>query len=150
MKRIEVNLSSLKGTKPHEYAVRFLFGGLATVAAGLIAKKFGPGVGGLFLAFPAIFPAGASLIESHEKRRKARIGSDGRNRGRMAASLDAQGASLGCIGLMVFAFVLWRWLNGHNAWVLISIATVVWLVIAYGLWAVGANRPRRLFRFAGR
>jgi hypothetical protein len=115
MKRIEVNLSSLKDTKPHEYVVRFLFGGLATVVAGLIAKRFGPGVGGLFLAFPAIFPASATLIESHEKKRKARIGSDGRNRGRIAASLDSQGASLGCIGLMAFAFVLWRWLNHHNA-----------------------------------
>ena len=115
MKRIEVNLSALTATRPHEYAVRFLFGGLATVAAGLIAKKFGPGIGGLFLAFPAIFPASASLIESHEKKRKANIRSDGRNRGRMAASLDAQGASLGCIGLMAFAFVLWRWLDGRNA-----------------------------------
>ena len=150
MKRIEANWSSLKGTRPHEYAVRFLFGGLATVAAGLIASKFGPAVGGLFLAFPAIFPAGASLIESHEKKRKAKVGSDGRNRGRMAASLEAQGASLGCMGLMAFAFVLWRWLNGHNAWLFISIATMVWLVIAYGLWAAGANRSRRLFRFAGR
>jgi hypothetical protein len=150
MKRIEVNLPALKDTEPHEYVVRFLFGGLATVAAGLIAKKFGPGIGGLFLAFPAIFPASASLIESHEKKRKAKIGSDGRNRGRMAASLDSQGASLGCIGLMAFAFVLWKWLNGHNAWLLISIATMVWLVIAYGLWAVGANRPRGLCRLAGR
>ena len=143
MKRIEAKLSSLKDIKAHEYAVRFLFGGLATVAAGLIARKFGPFIGGLFLAFPAIFPASASLIESHEKKRKAKVGSDGRNRGRMAASLDAQGASLGCIGLMAFAFVLWRWLEGHNAWLLISIATMVWLVTAYGLWAVGANRPPR-------
>jgi hypothetical protein len=150
MKRIEVNFSTLKDTKPHEYAVRFLFGGLATVVAGLIAKRFGPGVGGLFLAFPAIFPASATLIESHEKKRKAKIGSDGRNRGRMAASLDAQGASLGCIGLMAFAFVLWRWLNHHNAWLMISVASTVWLVIAYGLWAVRANRLRGLYRIAGR
>jgi Protein of unknown function (DUF3147) len=141
MKRIEVKLSALRATRPHEYLVRFLFGGLATVAAGLIAKKFGPGIGGLFLAFPAIFPASASLIESHEKKRKASIGSDGRNRGRMAASLDAQGASLGCIGLMAFAFVLWRWLDGRNAWLLISLATAAWLVVAYSLWAAGANRP---------
>jgi hypothetical protein len=150
MKRIEVNLSSLKDTKPHEYVVRFLFGGLATVVAGLIAKKFGPVVGGLFLAFPAIFPASATLIESHEKKRKAKIGSDGRNRGRIAASLDSQGASLGCIGLMAFAFVLWRWLNHHNAWLMIFVASTVWLVIAYGLWAVRANRPRGLYRLAGR
>src|ERR1700755_2861833 len=43
MKRIEANWSSLKGTKPHEYAVRFLFGGLATVAGGASAPKFGAG-----------------------------------------------------------------------------------------------------------
>lgn len=146
MTRIEVNLSSLREIKPHEYAVRFVFGGLTTVAAGLIAKRFGPGVGGLFLAFPAIFPASASLIESHEIKRKAKVGSDGRNRGRLAASLDSQGASLGCIGLVGFAFVLWRWLNSHNALLMISSAAVIWLIIAYGLWAVCAKRPRGTLR----
>ncbi len=53
-----------------DYAIRFLFGGLITVAAGIIAKRFGPGIGGLFLAFPAIFPASATLIEKHEKEKK--------------------------------------------------------------------------------
>ena len=142
MRRIEVDWSYLKETKPHEYAVRFVFGGLSTVAAGLIAKRFGPGIGGLFLAFPAIFPASASLIESHEIKRKREVGSDGRNRGRLAASLDSQGASLGCIGLMGFAFVLWRWVNNHNALLMISVAAISWLMIAYGLWAVRAKRPR--------
>ena len=143
MTRIEVNLSSLREIKPHEYAVRFVFGGLTTVAAGLIAKRFGPGIGGLFLAFPAIFPASASLIESHEIKRKAKVGSDGRNRGRLAASLDSQGASLGCIGLMGFAFVLWRLVNSHNALLMISVVAISWLMIAHGLWAVRAKRPRR-------
>jgi hypothetical protein len=73
MKGIEINWSSLKDTKPHEYAVQFLFGGFATVVAGLIARKYGRGIGGLFLAFPAIFPASATLIESREKKRKAAI-----------------------------------------------------------------------------
>jgi hypothetical protein len=85
-----------------------------TLHANTQVTCFGPGVGGLFLAFPAIFPASASLIESHEIKRKAKVGSDGRNRGRLAASLDSQGASLGCIGLMGFAFVLWAWLNSHK------------------------------------
>ena len=31
--------------------------------AGMIAKRYGAEIGGLFLAFPAIFPASASLIE---------------------------------------------------------------------------------------
>ena len=61
--RIQVDLSTLGQTKWHDYAVRFLFGGLITALAGIIAKKFGPGIGGLFLAFPAIFPASATLID---------------------------------------------------------------------------------------
>jgi hypothetical protein len=82
------------------------------------------------------------LIESHEIKRKAKVGSDGRNRGRLAASLDSQGASLGCIGLMGFAFVLRRWVKSHNALLMISVAAMTWLTIAYGLWWVRAKRPR--------
>jgi Protein of unknown function (DUF3147) len=140
VKRIQVDLSALKETKPHQYAARFLFGGLCTVFAGLIAKRFGPGVGGLFLAFPAIFPAGASLIESHEKQRKAQIHSDGTNRGRVAASLDSAGASLGCIGLSGFAFVLWKGLDTHSAAITVSVAGTAWLLISYALWRIRANR----------
>jgi Protein of unknown function (DUF3147) len=143
MKGIEINLSSLKEIKPHEYAMRFVFGGLATVAAGLIARKFGPALGGLFLAFPAIFPASATLIENHEKEHKAAIGSDGRTRGRLAASLDSLGASMGCIGLIAFAVLLWKWLDNHNAWLTISTAAALWLATAYLLWALREHRPRR-------
>jgi Protein of unknown function (DUF3147) len=137
---IEVNLSSLKETKLREYAVRFFFGGLCTVLAGLIAKRFGPGVGGLFLAFPAIFPASASLIEDHERKRKAKINADGRNRGRLAASLDSTGASLGCVGLLGFAFVLWRWLDEFDAVLMILAAALTWTVLSYALWAIRARR----------
>lgn len=45
-------------------------GCLITVATGMIAKKYGPGIGGLFLAFPAILPASATLIEKHEKQKE--------------------------------------------------------------------------------
>lgn len=142
MRRIDVNLSSLKETKAHEYLLRFLFGGTCTVLAGLIAKRYGPGIGGLFLAFPAIFPASASLIEDHEKKRKAEIGSDGRRRGRMAASLDSAGASLGCIGLIAFATVLWKELTSHNAYLVISAGVVVWGLVSGALWLVrSAIRP---------
>jgi hypothetical protein len=70
--QIKVDTSGLGQTKWYEYAVRFVAGGPVTATAGIIAKKFGPGVGGLFLAFPAIFPASATLIEKHEKQRKKR------------------------------------------------------------------------------
>src|ERR1017187_6672822 len=35
---------------------RVVFGGIVTGLTGLIARRDGPGVAGLFLAFPAIFP----------------------------------------------------------------------------------------------
>lgn len=137
---IEVELSALKGTRPHEYLVRFLFGGAATALAGLIAQRFGPGVGGLFLAFPAIYPATVTLIEKHEKERKAKIGHDGTSRGRMAASVDSAGAALGCIGLGGFAIVLWRLLPDHNPWFVMIAAMIVWTGLSCCLWELRKNR----------
>ena len=72
--RVRVDLSSLRMTKWSEYALRFLFGGTITVVAGVLAERFGPEFGGLFLAFPAIFPATATLIEKHERKRKRELG----------------------------------------------------------------------------
>jgi Protein of unknown function (DUF3147) len=145
---VEAKFSALKGVKPHEWAVRFVFGGLCTVMAGLIAKRFGPGVGGVFLAFPAIFPAGASLIEAHEKEHKARIGFDGTMRGRAAAGADAAGAAIGCIGLAGFAVVVWRGLERNNAYVVIGLAAVVWAVLSLGFWI--ARRSGVVRRALGR
>jgi len=65
---IRIDLSGLRRTKWHDYAIRFLFGGLITGAAGLIAQRWGPGIGGLFLAFPAIFPASARFRTSGPSR----------------------------------------------------------------------------------
>jgi hypothetical protein len=132
--RVKVNFAALKQTKWHEYAVRFVFGGLITVVTGIIAKEFGPGIGGLFLAFPAIFPASATLVESHEKEKKRRLGLEGTVRGRNAASLDARGAAIGSIGLIVFAIVVWRFLPGHPAWLILTGATLAWLIISIILW----------------
>jgi hypothetical protein len=104
------------------------------VFAGIMAKHFGPAVGGLFLAFPAIFPASATMIENHEKRRKAEQGMNGTIRGRMAASIDASGAALGCVALVGFAIVLWVELPNHNPLTVVVIATLTWAVMAYTLW----------------
>ena len=78
-----------------------------TVVAGLIAARFGPVIGGLFLAFPAIFPASATLIEKHVRERKERAGLPGARRGKEAAALDAAGAALGSFGLAAFGLVIW-------------------------------------------
>jgi hypothetical protein len=149
MAMIGLNISALKDTKASQYGVRFLFGGLCTVAAGLIAKRYGPAIGGLFLAFPAIFPAGASLIESREKERKAKVGRDGTMRGRLAAGIDASGASLGAIGLMGFALVVWLTLRNENAILVISGATVIWMILSFCLWAARRSIRHRRKNRAG-
>jgi hypothetical protein len=137
---IFAKISSLRQTKPHEYFMRFIFGGGATVLAGVVAKHFGPGPGGLFLAFPAIFPATATLIEAHEKQRMAKVGHDGTNRGRMAASIDAAGASLGCIGLAGFAVILWLMLPMHSPLLCLTTALAAWVVISVALWKFRKSR----------
>jgi hypothetical protein len=73
----QLDLSTFRETRWYEYAARSFFGGLITAVAGIIAKKFGPAIGGLFLAFPAIFPAAATLIEKHVKEKKERSGLHG-------------------------------------------------------------------------
>src|SRR5262245_6661790 len=104
---VRINLSSLSQTRWYEYLIRFALGGAMTVIAGLIASRFGPIVGGLFLAFPSIFPASATLIEKHVRERKENAGLSGDRRGKEAAALDAAGAVLGSLGLAAFAIVIW-------------------------------------------
>src|ERR1039457_5725039 len=68
--RIGLDVSSMQHFRWRDFAVRFVFGGIVTALAGLIATRYGPGVAGLFLAFPAMFPAGATLIEKQEREKK--------------------------------------------------------------------------------
>lgn len=86
--------------------MRFVFGGTVTVLAGIVAKHFGPAIGGLFLAFPAIFPASATLLEKHQREKKKKAGISETSRGGQAAALDAYGAALGSIGLLCFALIV--------------------------------------------
>ena len=82
MTPIHLSPSSLHQSRWHEYLVRFALGGAATVVTGLISSHFGASVGGLFLGLPAIFCASATLIETHEMRRKRQAGHAGSRRGR--------------------------------------------------------------------
>ena len=132
--RPKLKFDSLKETKPAEYASRFLFGGLVTVFAGLIADHYGPVVGGLFLAFPGIFPAGVSLVEKHKTQREALDGKSGTKSARGEAGVEAAGASIGAVGLIGFAMVLWRGLPIHNFSIVLLLAAVAWIVVAYLLW----------------
>lgn len=127
--------SALRDIRWYQYAVRFALGGAMTVIAGFIAAHFGPVIGGLFLAFPAIFPASATLIEKHARERKEKAGLSGARRGREAAALDAAGAVLGSIGLAAFAVVIWLGIE-RSAPLALLLATAVWLVVAITAWLV--------------
>jgi hypothetical protein len=127
-----------RGLRPrHEFAIRFFFGCLITVVTGLIANKFGPAVGGLFLAFPAIFPATTTLIASHEKEKKQRVSLDGTRRGRDAAALESRGTALSTNGLFAFGLIVWRLLPTHRAWLILTAAAGSWL--SYLSWFGGCE-----------
>lgn len=107
-----------------EHLLRFTFGGVVTVATGLVAKRWGPGIGGLFLAFPSILPASLTFVRRHDGCRKA--------------ADDARGARLGAIGMAAFALTTVVCLEplGNTALVLSALAwtaasVLAWL-LAYG------------------
>jgi hypothetical protein len=131
---VKFKLSALKTVAWHEYALRFALGGLATVATGLIAQFYGPVTGGLFLAFPAIFCASATLIEKHERQRKQWAGLPGKRRGQEAAALDSSGAALGSFGLLAFGAVIWTLLPAAGAAWAFAGAIVAWLFVSVSLW----------------
>lgn len=132
---VKFETSALKETKWYEYIVRFFFGGLITVAAGAIAKEWGPAAGGLFLAFPAIFPASATLLEKHERRRKQSDGAHGERRG-IAAGSDAAGAAMGSAGLVAFAAICWFSIPRYDAAFALAGAAIVWLFASVSIWFI--------------
>jgi len=119
--RITVDPAKVRQTTRNEYLIRFAFGGLVTLLAGLIGTAYGPEVGGLFLAFPSISSASLTLIQRR----------DGKN----AAGIDALGSVLGSIGLLGFGAVVWALASRASAWLTLVTATGVWLIVACGLWS---------------
>jgi Protein of unknown function (DUF3147) len=150
--RIKFKFAGAKQTDFSEYALRFFFGGVVTVITGMVAKKLGAGIGGLFLAFPAIFPATATLIASREKEKKCAVGMDGTMRGREAAAIEARSTAYGTVGLVAFALIVWRFLPRHNASLVLIVAAGAWLIVAVLLWWISrqAWAGRRVGRAARR
>lgn len=141
--RIELNLSALGQSRWYEYAERFCYGGIATALTGIIASKFGPEIGGLFLAFPAIFPAAASLVEKHEQNKKERAGFNGRGRGSQVAGVQAAGTAMGSIGLIAFGVIAWQLIPRYSSWIALAIATLGWLGVSVFVWRVRILCRRR-------
>ncbi len=130
-----VDFASLRDAHWSQFAVRFALGGAVTVCTGLIAQHWGPVVGGLFLSFPAILPASATLIERHETEKKKRAGISCRVRGRKAAALDAAGAVLGGWGMLCFDGVAWLALLRYST--ALALAGMLWLIVSASLWWAG-------------
>jgi Protein of unknown function (DUF3147) len=131
---VKFQLSALSQTRWYELVLRVLCGGIATVLTGLIAKSFGPVVGGLFLAFPAIFPSTASLVEKHVKEKRLRAGLDGSQRAAYAVAIEARGATVGSVGLLMFAALTVWFLPLMPVAPALSAATSGWLGISVLCW----------------
>jgi hypothetical protein len=114
------SFAQLKATKPHEYVLRFCFGGMVAVFASLMGHAHGPAVGGLFLAFPALLPAALTLVKQHD--------------GRAAAADDARGAVIGGLGLAAFALVVWRTAASTAPWLSLLLSLAVWVLLSVSLW----------------
>ncbi len=125
----KVSLAGLKGTRAREYLVRFLVGGLLTAATGLVSHAWGPGVGGLFLGFPAVLPASLTLVKEHE--------------GRAKAVDDARGARLGSVALAVFALLVFAEIRAVPVAIVLATATAGWLAVGGGLWCMVHRHDRK-------
>lgn len=135
--RLRFHPAAIKGIKWYEYLIRFATGGLVTLAAGLIAEKCGPVIGGLFLGFPSIFPATVTLVEANKERKEEKAGKragPGKRIARRAAGATAAGTSLGSAGLVCFAVVIWLGGRQLAPWLALSVATLVWFAVNAAVW----------------
>jgi len=123
----ELNWAALHKAKPRQYLVRFAFGELISVGAAALGAHWGPGVGGLFLAFPAILPASLTLLKDKGGARQA--------------CDDARGAVLGSFGLCAFALTVMT--NGRAPLVqVLLLATAAWAVTSVALWWLAFRNER--------
>jgi len=120
-----LHLAGLQESNWKEHAIRFAFGGAITVIAGVVAHAFGPFIGGLFLAFPAILPASLTLVKKHD--------------GRHAEVEDARGATLAAFGLAAFAIAL-PTIENLPCWLALLVAVVAWMLTAGAAWTIVDGR----------
>lgn len=103
-------------------------------------------MGGLFLAFPAIFPAGATLIEKHEREKRQKAGLDGTDAARKAAAVDAAGAAMESVGLFIFALLISELVPEYDPWMVILGGALRWAAASVSLWLIQEYqwRPRNI------
>lgn len=142
MPKIQFQFSTVRETKPYEYAIRFVFGGAITAVVGLVAKHYGPVVAGLFLAFPSILPAAITLLAKHEQEKHEHEGHrQAIQQGKEQAAGEAAGTALGSVGLIAFGGILWLYSTKLPAWSVLALATICWFAVAVGLWGLRSRGP---------
>ncbi|HKC19320.1 MAG TPA: DUF3147 family protein [Candidatus Dormibacteraeota bacterium] len=107
-----------------DYALRFAFGAGIALVAGVVGMLLGPKAGGVLLGFPAILPASLTLVQKKD--------------GKDQASVDAVGAMLGAIAMIVFAVFVAVKAKTLAAVPTIVVALIVWLVVAVSLYVLVA------------
>jgi len=115
-----VHIEALRRTHASAYLIRFGFGGSMTALAGIIAHAYGPAIGGLFLAFPAILPASLTLVAAQD--------------GRKSAGEEARGAILGAVGLAAFAASVWFLASRTAPALALTGAATAWFLVSYTFW----------------
>ena len=120
--RPDVEPQKVREVHARDLGYRFIAGALTSIVAGLLTIGFGPRIGGVMLAFPAILAASLTLIEDQEDSAEARE--------------DARGAVAGGAALAAFAAVAAALFVHINAAVALAVATLTWLVAASLLYAI--------------
>jgi hypothetical protein len=117
-----VQLEKLRNVPARDYLLRFAFGAVISIAAGVIGKTVSPRFGGMFLAFPAILPASLTLIQQEEGTRRA--------------DRNAVGAVLGGVGLLAFAAVGEATFGRVEPFLALFLALLAWMATSVGLYAL--------------
>jgi hypothetical protein len=117
---IALHPGKLREVNWRELAIRFAFGAAVALVAGVVGMLVGAAAGGLWLAFPAILPAGLTLVEHKEHRRQA--------------ERDVRGAILGAVGMVAFAVAVYIGVPLVGGLVAVLAALLVWVVVTLGLY----------------
>jgi len=116
--RPSLERQQLRQVRRKDLVIRFIAGGLTSIAAGAVTLALGSRVGGILLGLPAILAASLTLIEEDEDVEHARE--------------DARGAVLGGCAMIAFASVGAVSFLALSPVVALLLATVAWAAVALG------------------
>lgn len=119
------DFSHVRDGRLRDYLIRFLFGGAVSVIAALIAHWVTGQFGGIFTTFPAILLASLTLIDQEE--------------GKRASALDAQGAVLGSIALVLTSILLSIMLGIMAGALALLLGLGAWLICSIGLYVLSVK-----------